>query len=191
MSKKALLIVDYLNDFAHPDGALTAGQPAQAIDDVIVRAIDVFLERGDIVIFASDAHTEDDPEFQLWPKHAVRGTFGQAIYGKTGERAQALMSHPHVKMIEKTTYDAFYQTELEDFLREHAVTDLYLAGINTSICVMATTQGGYFRGFRMHVLEQATADLSAEAHAFALKHMANIYKAEIVRDEEAFARTPT
>ncbi|MBE3563790.1 MAG: cysteine hydrolase [Hydrogenibacillus schlegelii] len=182
---EALVVVDYLNDFAHPDGALTAGAPAQAIDGAILRAVRGFLAAGRPVIVVADAHAEDDPEFDLWPRHAVKGTWGAEAYGRTGEALRSeLRGHSRLFRLEKTKYDAFYGTELERVLREAGVTDVYLAGINTSICVMATAQGAYFRGFRVHVLRDAVADLSPEAHRFALAHMAGIHKAALITVDE-------
>ncbi|RKQ88551.1 cysteine hydrolase family protein [Brockia lithotrophica] len=185
MSRRALIVVDYLNDFAHPEGALTAGAPAQAIDETVRRAVEAFHGRGDVVVFASDAHTPDDPEFALWPPHAVKGTWGQEIYGTTGELARSLRGRKGVYFVDKTKYDAFFRTDLEDILRAEGVNSVYLAGINTSICVMATAQGAYFRGFRVYVLRDAVADMSREAHDFALRHMEAIFRAELVDTESA------
>ncbi|MBT9283415.1 MAG: cysteine hydrolase [Hydrogenibacillus schlegelii] len=183
---EALVVVDFLNDFAHPEGALTAGAPAQAIDAAILRAVRAFLAAERPVIFVSDAHAEDDPEFRLWPRHAVKGTWGAEVYGRTGEALkEEFRGHPHLVHLEKTKYDAFFGTDLERVLNAHEATDVYLAGINTSICVMATAQGAYFRGFRVHVLEDAVADLDAEAHRFALRHMAGIHKAALVTVDAA------
>lgn len=183
---EALIVVDYLNDFAHPEGALTAGVPAQAIDGAILQAIRAFLSANRPVVVVSDAHREDDPEFSLWPRHAVKGTWGQEVYGRTGEALKGEWAgHPNLVLFNKTKYDAFFDTELERILREHGVIDVYLAGINTSICVMATAQGAYFRGFRVHVLKDAVADLDGVAHQFALRHMASIHKAALVTVEEA------
>ncbi|MBE3551032.1 MAG: cysteine hydrolase [Brockia lithotrophica] len=180
MSRRALIVVDYLNDFAHSEGALTAGAPAQAIDEAVRKVVEEFHRVGDVVVFASDAHTPDDPEFALWPPHAVKGTWGQEIYGRTGELARSLRGRKGVYFVDKTKYDAFYGTNLEGILRAEGVDSVYLAGINTSICVMATAQGAYFRGFRVYVLRDAVADMSREAHDFALRHMEAIYRADLV-----------
>lgn len=53
---KALLVIDYSKDFVADDGALTCGQPAQAIDQRITELCKQFLQNKDWVIFPMDAH---------------------------------------------------------------------------------------------------------------------------------------
>lgn len=74
---KALLIIDYTNDFVAATGALTAGKPAQLIEQRIVALADQFAEAGDFVYLPTDVHTPGDPyhpETKLYPPHNVRGT---------------------------------------------------------------------------------------------------------------------
>ena len=54
---KALLIIDYTNDFIADDGALTCGKPGQAIEGHILELADEFYQNGDYVIFPTDGHT--------------------------------------------------------------------------------------------------------------------------------------
>lgn len=53
---KALLVIDYTNDFIAPNGALTCGDPGRKIDDRIKELADSFLKNGDYVIFPTDTH---------------------------------------------------------------------------------------------------------------------------------------
>jgi nicotinamidase-related amidase len=180
MSKKALIVVDYNNDFVHADGALTCGAAGQQLDRFIAEKIRQFHERGDVVVVVNDNHRLDDEEFVLWPVHCVAGTWGSQTYGETGKVVEQLRGQPRVYELPKTKYDAFYGTELDEILREEAVEEVYVAGVCTSICVAATVQGGYFRGYSMKVFRDGVADLNEEAHRFMLGHMANIYKADVV-----------
>lgn len=81
---KALLIIDYTNDFIADDGALTCGKPGQAIEGHILELADEFYQNGDYVIFPTDGHTHDkfSPEYKLFPPHNIIGTSGQELYGK-------------------------------------------------------------------------------------------------------------
>lgn len=58
---KALLVIDYTNDFIAPNGALTCGDPGRKIDDRIKELADSFLKNGDYVIFPTDTHQKNDP----------------------------------------------------------------------------------------------------------------------------------
>lgn len=180
MAKKALVVVDYNNDFVHADGALTCGEAGQRLDGFIAEKVRRFYEQGDVVVVVNDNHRPDDEEFALWPIHCVAGTWGSETYGETGKAVAELRGKPRVYELPKTKYDAFYGTELADILQKEGVEEVYVVGVCTSICVAATVQGGYFRGYRMKVLRDGVADLSEEAHRFMLGHMANIYKAEVI-----------
>ena len=56
---KALLIIDYTNDFVADNGALTCGKPAQELEDYLVQLANRFYQNGDYVIFPTDAHCGD------------------------------------------------------------------------------------------------------------------------------------
>ncbi len=81
---KALLIIDYTNDFVADNGSLTFGKPAQELEDYLVQPANRFYQNGDYVIFPTDAHCRDrfSPEAKLFPPHNVVGTPGQKLYGK-------------------------------------------------------------------------------------------------------------
>lgn len=49
--KKALLIIDYTNDFIADNGSLTCGKPAQALEDYLIELANKFYDNGDYVIF--------------------------------------------------------------------------------------------------------------------------------------------
>ena len=53
---KALISIDYTEDFVADHGKLTAGAPAQAISDDIYGVTQKAFERGDYIFFTIDAH---------------------------------------------------------------------------------------------------------------------------------------
>lgn len=85
---KALISIDYTEDFVADDGKLTAGAPAQAISDTIYQVTRKAFERGDYIFFTIDAHEENDvfhPESKLFPPHNIIGTSGRNLYGKLAD----------------------------------------------------------------------------------------------------------
>lgn len=77
---KALISIDYTEDFVADHGKLTAGAPAQAISKAIDQATRLAFDRGDYVFFTIDAHEEKDtfhPESKLFPPHNIIGTSGR------------------------------------------------------------------------------------------------------------------
>ena len=82
---KALISIDYSYDFVADDGKLTAGKPAQAIEDRIAQVTQEAYDNGDYIFVAMDRHDEGDtfhPETKLFPPHNIAGTSGRELYGK-------------------------------------------------------------------------------------------------------------
>lgn len=158
MSKRALIVVDHINDFVHDDGALTAGKSAQAITPFICAKVKEFIANGDLVVCAYDNHSPDDREFENWPVHCVEGTWGQQFYG---ELSEIVKGHQHVDnlvVMPKRHYNAFDNSPLENILTQHGVTEVHVMGVATSICVMMTTYGAYMRFYPTYVYKEGMAD---------------------------------
>ena len=177
--KRAWLVVDMTNDFIADDGALTCGKPGQVAVTSLIEQLQAAYQDGDLIVFANDAHTPDDAEFALWPVHAVAGTHGAALYGELQEFFAAHQGE-HVRYLPKTKYDAFYLTDLEAQLRDAGVEEVVVAGVCTSICCYATASGAYYRGFNVRFVPEGMADLTDEAHDFAIRQMQNVLKAQAI-----------
>ncbi|MDR0766890.1 MAG: cysteine hydrolase [Methanosarcinales archaeon] len=179
---KALIIIDYVNDFVAENGALTCGKPAQVLDDYISELVEDFSKNGNFVAIASDRHPENDvhsPEHGLFPPHCIEGTAGSDLYGKTLERVAKVPAGQLIS-VDKCRYSAFAGTNLDIKFRERGVTDLYLTGVCTDICVLHTAIDAYNLGYKIFVCEKGVASFNAGAHQFALEHMKNALGASIV-----------
>ena len=180
---KALISIDYTEDFVANHGKLTAGAPAQAISDDIYHVTQKAFERGDYIFFTIDAHEENDvfhPESKLFPPHNIIGTSGRNLYGKLAEFYQEYADNSRVFWMDKRHYSAFSGTDLDIRLRERRVTTVVLTGVLTDICVLHTAIDAYNLGYDIEVVESATASLTPEAHDFAIGHLKNVLGATIV-----------
>ena len=75
-----------------------------------------------------------------------------------------LGSRPEDIYVTKKTWNAFYDTDLEQRLRALGVTNIVLCGIATSIGVEGTARAAYERGFNVSFVEDAMTDMLASAH---------------------------
>lgn len=183
MNKKALISIDYTNDFVADEGKLTAGKAAQAIDERMAQVTKEAYERGDYLFFMIDRHDEGDlfhPETKLFPSHNLNGTAGRNLYGTLGDFYKTVMVDDRVFWIDKRHYSAFAGTDLDIRLRERRVTTLVLTGVLTDICVLHTAIDAYNLGYDIEVVASATASLTEEAHQFALNHFKNVLGATII-----------
>lgn len=148
----ALIVVDMQNDFAHPKGALFVPDAPQSVP-----AIRLLLERarqaGAKVVYTQDWHREDDPEFQIWPRHAVAGTWGAEIL-------EELKPEPEDLVIRKVRYDAFYGTPLDHYLHLFGVKHVVVTGTVANICVLHTAGSAALRWYNVVLPEDATSALT-------------------------------
>jgi len=101
MTKRALLVIDMLNDFILPQGSLTVGPAGEEIVPLIAQKIAEFREAGQAVIYICDNHKADDPEFAMFPPHCIVGTPGAEIIGALAPQRGELI-------IPKRRYSAFF-----------------------------------------------------------------------------------
>lgn len=179
MSKEALLIIDMSNDFVDDKGGLTAGKPAQSIVPYIVHLADSFHDSGRPVIFFMDAHEKDDPHFQLWPPHNVKGSWGAGLYGDLGQWYEQHREDAGVIFVPKPEYDAFIGTNLDQILQAYHIDTVHLTGVCTDICDFLTCYGAYSRGFRTVAHRSGMATFT-DQHDIFLNQMKAIFKTEIV-----------
>ncbi|MGW8957593.1 cysteine hydrolase family protein [Paenibacillus sp. NPDC055715] len=59
---------------------------------------------------------------------------------------------PHERIVRKTSWDSFYQTELGDVLKELGADRLIIAGMQTEFCLDTTCRNAYSLGYQNNVL---------------------------------------
>ena len=131
MTRKALIIVDMLNDFINKNGVLYCGESVVPIIPFIEQRLAAFRNHGDLVVYLQDSHDENDKEFERFPKHAVAGSWGSEVIPE-------LAPQPGEPVISKKRYSGFYRTGLEKVLDAAGIAEVEVVGVCTSICVMDT-----------------------------------------------------
>jgi nicotinamidase-related amidase len=172
-SKVAVLVIDVINDFV--TGVL-GSERAATIVPTISRLLNHARSVGWPVVYLTDDHLEDDREFDVWPRHAVKGTEGARIV----EEIRPEEGDLHLP---KRHYSCFYATGLYALLRELGVGTLVLTGLVTNICVQHTAADAFFRGYRVVVPRDCVEAPSDEAQRSSLSYMEEMYKAEITTSD--------
>ncbi|MFT8316910.1 MAG: isochorismatase family cysteine hydrolase [Sporolactobacillus sp.] len=181
MSREALLVIDMSNDFVDDKGGLTAGKPAQEIVPYITALASRFHHEEKPVIFCMDAHEPDDPHFELWPVHNVKGSWGAKLWGPLGEWYQAHMQEAGVIFLPKPEYDAFIATNLDQILKAYPIDCVHLTGVCTDICDYLTAYGAYSRGYQTVAHSKGMATFTGQ-HELFLHQMEAVFKTRIVND---------
>lgn len=161
--KAALLIVDVQNDFC-PGGALQI-RDGDAVIAPLNYAAQLFSAAALPILASRDWHPPQTRHFRDfggdWPVHCVAGTAGAEF-------------HPDLRLPPETVilskgidpaldgYSAFESISIDGrqlalLLREMGVQRLYIGGLATDYCVLATTLEARQRGLAVTVLTDAIA----------------------------------
>lgn len=169
----ALIVVDMQKDFVHPEGALhveAAPETVENIADLIARARD----NGVPVIYTQDTHTEDDREFDIWPRHCVRDTWGWEIIDELSPESGDMV-------IQKNRYDAFYGTSLDHYLTHvWDVKNLIIVGTVANICVGQTAASAGLRWIQVVTPADGISALTDFDQAGALRQISMLYNGTVL-----------
>ena len=179
---KTLLLVDIQQDFL-PGGALPVSE-----GDLVVPVANRLIPGFPLVVATRDWHPRDHCSFAsqhtgrgvgdvieidglqqaLWPDHCIQDTPGAAFAGGL----DTVGIHQVVSTGTDSTidcYSGFFDnghrsaTGLEDLLREHDASDLYILGLATDYCVRCTVLDALQLGFRVHLVQDGCRGVELQA----------------------------
>lgn len=150
--RTAVLVIDMLNDFLEPTGAMPLPE-GRKLYDPIRSLLSTARENGATVIWVCDEHPPGDREFEKRSVHCLKGTWGAQIVAELEPREDEYL-------VSKRRYSGFFETDLDLRLRELAIDDLILAGVVTNICVRSTAHDAFFRGYGVVIPVECVAATS-------------------------------
>ena len=171
--RRALVVVDMIEDFVREGGALYCGPSMARIVPVIQRELDRARSAGEPIVYLTDAHLPDDAEFRMFPPHAIVGTMGAEIIPE-------LAPSEADTVISKRRYSGFFGTDLDITLREKGVDTLRLVGDCTNICVLYTAADARNLGYSVEVVKDGVTSFDEEAHRNALKELEKTLGAKVL-----------
>jgi nicotinamidase-related amidase len=183
MPKRAVIVIDMLNDFV--TGAL-ANPAGQEITPRLATLLDHARRAGWLVVYANDAHLPGDPEERVWGPHALAGTPGADVIPE-------LAPQPGDVVLPKRFYSSFYETGLASLLRQNGVEEVVLVGQHTNICVRHTSSDAFNNFFAISVPRDGVAMFRLPDHTNedydriqqdALDYLVTCYGANITTIEE-------
>ena len=136
--KTALVLVDVINDFFHPEGA-NYHPEYEPILASIKHILEAARQSGVMVVHTTESHIPGDhPDFE-WdklPPHCIEGSFSAQL-------VEAIEVLPGEYRVTKRRFSAFFATDLDLILRETGVRRLLVVGVKTHVCVRATVQDAF------------------------------------------------
>ncbi len=188
--KTVLLIIDYINEIVDEKGKL-AGKGYAAFVSThdtfakLNRAIEKARAKGIPVMFVRVGFSPDYTDLPSGsPLFGGAKKFGALQLGTWAtEIHNAITIQPTDKVITKHRVSAFYNTTLDEVLKEQRADTLLIAGVATDLAVQSTARDAHDRDYRVIVLEDLCAAATKEDHDEAIRLLAKV--ATIAESETA------
>jgi nicotinamidase/pyrazinamidase len=159
--KTVFFDIDTQIDFVYPAGALYVPGAEH-----ILPVIGELNRRAPALISTMDAHSEDDPEFQVFPHHCVVGTTGQRKPALTllDQRATVPSAQAGVRqwILEKQKLDCFSSPHLAPLLAQLQADRYVVYGVVTEICVRCAAFGLLKTGKPVEIVTDAVKALDEQ-----------------------------
>jgi ureidoacrylate peracid hydrolase len=180
-ASSAILIVDMLNEFCKPGGAMVL-PGYEALVPPQRRLIEAGRQVGAPIVFLVDSHRANVRQDREWLKrtpHCLEGSWGARVI-------EDLEPRPDDLYVIKRRYSGFFNTDLDLTLKDQGISAVVVAGVVTNICVRSTVHDAFFLGYQVVVPEDCVAATGAREQASSLYDIATHFgtvcdSAEVVR----------
>lgn len=186
----ALIAVDVQRDFL-PGGSLAVTVGHEVVP-VLNEYISRFQQEGLPVVATRDWHPRDHCSFDaqggIWPPHCVQDSDGAAFADELELSEDVIVISKGTRK-ESDAYSGFDDTDLEAHLRQRGVERLFIGGLATDYCILATVTDGLKAGFDVVLLRDAVRAVAVkptdEAEALATMRDAGAQSIELAALDDA------
>lgn len=171
MSDTAVLVVDMMNTYQHPDAELLIPNVEKSIDplsDLVRRA----RESDDVdLVYVNDNYGDFTAQFSDLVRSACNGARPDLV--------EPIAPAKGSRTVTKVRHSAFYATPVAYLLGRLDTKRLILTGQVTEQCILYTALDAYVRHFPVVIPTDAVAHIDGELGAAALRMMEANMSAEL------------
>jgi nicotinamidase-related amidase len=171
MSDTAVVVVDMMNSYQHPDAEVLIPNVGKIIDplaDLVGRA----RQSDDVdLIYVNDNYGDFSAEFGDLVELACNG--------ERPDLVKPIVPAEGCRLLTKVRHSAFYSTALAYLLNRLETQRLILTGQVTEQCILYTALDAYVRHFQVVIPTDGVAGIDDELCAAALKMMERNMSAEL------------
>lgn len=168
----ALFVVDMQNYFLDPEEHAFVPSAPVILPNVL-KIMEVFGKNGLPIFLTRHVNTMADAGMmgirwhELIREEDVRSKIHKDILAAGGTE------------VKKNQFDAFYETKLEDHLKEAGIKQIIMTGVMTNVCIETTARSAFIRGFDVVIPVDATAAYNYEFHLATFLNMAYLFSRPI------------
>ncbi|MBW8010290.1 MAG: isochorismatase family protein [Chloroflexi bacterium] len=165
-NNSALLVIDMQSYFLAPE-AHAYVPSAEAIVPLINELVRAYYEKKLPVIFTQHLNTAQDA--------GMMGVWWDDLILSENSTSEIVpeMDISEGIIVQKTQYDAFYETSLEAILLEKSVKQVVVSGVQTHLCCETTARAAFSRGFEVFFLVDGNATYNQDFHMGSLRNLAH------------------
>lgn len=153
--KKALIVIDVQNYFMNP---LTKDLPGK-----IKRYVENHKDEFDLFIFTNFVNDPSSNSYKSGWKECASPPDTELV-----DELKPVLKFG--KVFSKNALSALKVKEIKRLLEQNKIDELYICGIDTDCCVLATSYDGFDQGYNITVLENLSMTHTGKnLHDFALK----------------------
>ncbi|WP_406005232.1 cysteine hydrolase [Streptomyces sp. NBC_00637] len=162
MSKTALIVIDMINTYDHPDADLLLPS-ARKVVPVAAGLLGRARRAGEPVVYVND-------NFGQWRSHHGE-LLDRALSGPYAGLVEPLVPDEESLFVVKARHSIFFETPLSYLLRQEGIDHLVLCGQVTEQCVLYSALDAHIRHYDVTVARDAVAHIHADLADAALVMM--------------------
>ncbi|MFE7930495.1 isochorismatase family cysteine hydrolase [Streptomyces sp. NPDC057456] len=162
MSKTALIVIDMINTYDHPDAELLLPS-ARKVVPVAAGLLDRARRAGETVVYVND-------NFGQWRSHHGE-LLDKALCGPRAGLVEPLVPEEDSLFVVKARHSIFFETPLSYLLHQEGIDHLVLCGQVTEQCVLYSALDAHIRHLEVTVPRDAVAHIHADLADAALAMM--------------------
>lgn len=183
MSDTAVLVVDMMNTYRHPDAERlisNVGNIIEPLSGLVRRARESDPESGGVdLIYVNDNYGDFSAEFS--------DVVESALGGERPDLVKPIVPVEGCRLLTKVRHSVFFGTALEYLLHRRGTTRVVLTGKVTEQCILYSALDAYLRHFQVVVPVDAVAHIYEELGEAALKMMQRNLSAKLTTAAECLS----
>ena len=174
-NRASLLVIDMQKYFLDPESHAFV-QSAKPIVPRVKNLQDTFLELKQPVYQTRHVNTKENAKVMAiwWADLIEEGPMAAIIDGLRADR---------IKVIKKTQYDAFLDTDLEKDLKCNNIKQVFITGVTTHLCCETTARSAFMRGFEVFFVVDGVATFREDFHRATILNLAHGFSVPVHTDE--------
>ncbi len=157
--KCALLVIDTQKYFCDSKERTYLPASKEVLPNIL-KLVNLWKTKNHLLIYTKHCHRSDRDLGML-------GKFYSDYIKCSNDNSnivEDLLKHDPNLIIQKNTYDAFWNTELNAFLVKNNITQVLITGCLTHLCCETTARSAFVRGFEVYFISDGTFTSSDDLH---------------------------